>query len=61
MLHWPKEHPQAIGESYAAHHRHAMRFSGLLFRASLACLIHALVPAAFEHTASRCVTRLQPA
>jgi len=55
---WFTEHPRAIGESYAEHQRHALRFSGALLRASAACFIHALVPCAFEHTASRSVTRL---
>jgi hypothetical protein len=55
---WFTEHPRAIGESYVEHQRHALHFSGALFRASLACFIHALLPAAFEHTASRSVVRL---
>ena len=55
---WFTEHPRAIGESYAEHQRHALRFSGELLRASVACFIHALVPGAFEHTASSSVIRL---
>ena len=58
LVDWFTEHPRAIGESYSEHQRHALQFSGLLFRASLACFVHALVPAAFEQTASRCVMRL---
>lgn len=55
---WFTDHPRAIGESYAEHQRHALRYSGELLRASLACFIHALIPGAFEHTASRSVIRL---
>lgn len=52
------DHPRSVGESYAEHMIAAGRFAGLLFAASVVCLIHALVPACFTKTGSRMVTRL---
>ncbi|MCG6857416.1 MAG: DUF6356 family protein [Salaquimonas sp.] len=51
-------HPQSVDESYLEHFGFAMRFSGLLFAAAGAALIHALVPCLFEKTASGIVRQL---
>ena len=55
---WLLSHPRAVGETYFEHQRTALRYSMVLFRASLACSVHALVPALFQRTASRCVAEL---
>ncbi len=55
---WFVKHPQSVGESYFEHQRTALRFSLVLFRAALACFVHAIVPALFQRTASRCVAEL---
>jgi hypothetical protein len=55
---WFLAHPHSVGESYLGHLRAASGFAVLLFLASAACLIHALMPALFERTASKIVTRL---
>ncbi|MBM7066029.1 DUF6356 family protein [Actibacterium sp. 188UL27-1] len=49
------DHPASIGESYWQHFGFALRFSGRLFVAGGAALIHAVVPALCETTASRCI------
>lgn len=51
-------HPASVGESYLEHMEVAGSFSGRLFLASLACLVHALLPFLFERTASRIVQGL---
>ena len=51
-------HPRAVEESYGEHMLFALKFSGTLFVAAFAALIHALIPAACERTASRIVARL---
>ena len=45
-------HPQSVDETYFEHARFALRFSSLLFLAAFAALIHAVIPAFFEKTAS---------
>ncbi len=55
---WFLAHPRKLGESYFAHQRAALMFSLHLFAAALACLVHALVPALFETTASRAIASL---
>jgi hypothetical protein len=52
------EHPDSVDESYGEHFMFAMRFFGWLFVASLAALIHAVLPFLFEKTASTIITRL---
>ncbi len=52
------EHPRAVGESYPQHAAFALRFALTLFAAGAAALIHAVLPFAFETTASRIVARL---
>ena len=53
-----QSHPASVGESYFGHMRFALRFSGLLFLAAGAALVHALIPPLCETTASRLVKRL---
>jgi hypothetical protein len=52
------DHPTAIGETYGEHMRVALGFSGALFLASLACLVHAFAPFLCTKTASSAVRRL---
>jgi hypothetical protein len=56
---WFQAHPQSVGETYWEHQRVALRFSGALLKAALACFIHGLIPALFQSTASRTVLELQ--
>lgn len=51
-------HPRAVNETYLEHAGFALRFSGWLFVAGCAALIHAVIPALCERTASRIVARL---
>jgi Family of unknown function (DUF6356) len=52
------DHPQSVDESYGEHAVFAARFSMALFGAALAALIHAVLPFAFEKTASRKIAEL---
>lgn len=52
------DHPASVNETYIQHAGFAFRFAALLFLASLAALIHALVPPLFETTASRMVGKM---
>ena len=45
-------HPRSVNEDYLAHAGVALRFSVLLFRAGLAALVHAIIPALLETSAS---------
>ncbi|WP_417414351.1 DUF6356 family protein [Hoeflea sp.] len=49
------EHPQSVDETYFEHLRFAGAFSGKLLLASLAALVHAVLPFTFEKTASRMI------
>jgi hypothetical protein len=51
-------HPQSVGESYGEHAVFAGRFGCTLLLAGMAALVHAILPFAFEKTASRMVLRL---
>jgi len=51
-------HPRSIGETYLKHGGAALGFAGRLFAASMACLVHAVMPALFQRTASRIVAEL---
>lgn len=53
-----RSHPASVGETYFGHMRFALRFSGLLFAAGGAALVHAVLPAFFETTASRMILRM---
>lgn len=52
------DHPRSVDESYAEHAKFAGSFAFWLFMAGFAALIHAIIPAAFERTGSRIITRL---
>lgn len=53
-----RAHPASVGESYFGHMRFALRFAVLLLAAGCAALVHAVLPALFETTASRIILRL---
>ena len=52
------DHPASVGESYAEHFGVASRFGVTLIGGGLACLVNAVVPAAFKTTGSQTVLRL---
>ena len=52
------DHPARVDETYFQHMRFALGFSFWLGLAALAALIHAVIPAACETTASRILKRL---
>ena len=49
------DHPRSVDESYLQHMVFAAGFSGRLFLAALAALVHAVLPFMFEKTASRMI------
>jgi len=51
-------HPASVNETYFQHMRFALGFAGALALAAGAALVHAIVPALCETTASRIVKRL---
>jgi hypothetical protein len=51
-------HPRSVNEDYLAHAGVALRFAFLLLGAGLAALVHAIIPALFETTASSTIKRL---
>ena len=51
-------HPRTVNEDYLAHARVALRFALLLLGAGLAALMHAIIPALFETTASSIIKKL---
>jgi hypothetical protein len=53
-----RAHPRSVGESYAEHMAVAAGFGARLLRASLACFLHALVPALCERTGSTAIREL---
>ncbi|NRB02946.1 MAG: hypothetical protein HRU30_06730 [Rhodobacteraceae bacterium] len=52
------DHPRSVDESYFEHALFASRFAGMLFLAMCAALIHAILPFAFEKTASGIIAKL---
>lgn len=52
------DHPRAMGESYFEHQRAALDFGFQMLIAGAACVIHALLPGAFEDTGSSTVSSL---
>jgi len=52
------DHPAEIGESYGEHFSAASAFGLALVGAGIACMIHAVLPFLFTHTASKSVHRL---
>jgi hypothetical protein len=53
-----KEHPASVGETYFGHMFTAFSFGARLLAASLACLIHGVLPFCFTNTGSSVVRRL---
>ncbi len=51
-------HPQSVQETYLQHLAFAAGFSVLLLAAGFAAMIHAIIPALFETTASRIIAKL---
>jgi len=51
-------HPRAVNEGYLRHAGTAARFALLLLAAGLAALVHAVIPALCESTASSIVKKL---
>ena len=51
-------HPHSVDESYFEHMAFAGRFSGKLFLAAFAALVHAVLPFMFEKTASRMIAEM---
>ncbi|NSX53816.1 DUF6356 family protein [Parasulfitobacter algicola] len=52
------EHPRSVGETYLGHMWFAATFAFWLIAAGLAALVHAIIPAFFETTASKIIKRL---
>lgn len=52
------EHPASVGETYGEHFAVAGSFGWALFKASLACFVHAVLPFAFAKTGSKAITEL---
>lgn len=52
------EHPASVGETYREHFAVAGSFGWALFKASLACFVHAVLPFAFEKTGSKAISEL---
>ncbi len=52
------EHPASVDETYFEHLRAASSFSIRMFVASLACLVHALLPFLFVRTGSAAIETL---
>ncbi|MDP5084478.1 MAG: DUF6356 family protein [Yoonia sp.] len=52
------DHPATVNETYFQHMRFAFSFAFWLAAAALAALVHAVVPALCETTASRILKRL---
>ena len=55
---WFLDHPRSVGEGYLEHQRMALGFGAELIAAGAACLVHALIPCLFQHTASHAIARL---
>lgn len=51
-------HPRSVDENYFEHMAFAGRFSGKLFLAAGAALVHAFLPFLFEKTASRMIAEM---
>jgi hypothetical protein len=52
------DHPKSVNETYLQHFFTAMSFSMKLFKAAIACFIHALVPGLCIKTGSKAITEL---
>tara|TARA_B110000240_G_C13455051_1_gene434201 strand:+ start:1231 stop:1497 length:267 start_codon:yes stop_codon:yes gene_type:complete len=52
------DHPRSVDETYIQHFFTAMSFSTKLFKAAVACFIHALVPGLCIKTGSKAIIQL---
>ena len=52
------DHPESVGETYWQHLATAWGFSWRMMLASLACLVHALLPFLFVKTGSQAIAQL---
>lgn len=52
------DHPHAVGETYLEHQQMAFGFAGRLWLASMACLLHGVVPGLCVKTGSRMIGEL---
>lgn len=52
------EHPNSVGESYGQHLRAALGYSWRLFKGSLACALHGLMPWLCTHSGSALIQDL---
>ena len=52
------DHPASVGESYGEHAVFAASIGWTMFVGSLACFVHALVPALCQTTGSRAIKNL---
>jgi len=52
------DHPRSVGETYLEHMATAASFAAALFAATLACIIHAVLPFLFTTTGSSMIARL---
>ncbi len=51
-------HPRTVGERYTEHAGIAGRFGATMVVGGVKCIVHAVLPAVFERSASDCVTKL---
>lgn len=52
------DHPGSVDESYLEHMGQAFYFSARMFIGGFACLIHGIIPSAFEKTGSGTISQL---
>jgi hypothetical protein len=52
------EHPASVGETYLQHLGAASGFAVRMLGGAIACFLHALLPFAFRHTGSNCISSL---
>ena len=52
------DHPASVGETYGEHAAFATSVGWTMFVGSLACFVHALVPALFQTTGSTAIMAL---
>ena len=52
------DHPASVGQSYGEHALFAASVGWTMFVGSLACFVHAVVPALFQTTGSSAILKL---
>lgn len=53
------EHPHSVGETYGQHGLRALQYSFKLWKASLACLLHACFPFILQTYTSRAIKEIE--